>query len=92
MPQGQGEQGRSREQVGGASKGVEAGVYGWTAAHWAQRWNPRVGSEKKAREAVIPPPANPQAEQKWESHTPEGKMRNGVENSREESLHPEPLL
>ena len=31
--QGQGEQGRSREQVGGASKGVEAGVYGWTAAH-----------------------------------------------------------
>lgn len=80
MPQGQWEQERSREQVKMSAKMWKRKVYGWTVAHWAERWNPRVGSEKKSREAVIPPPANPQAEQKWESHTSEGKMRNGFEN------------
>lgn len=81
MPRGQWEQGgaESRWKMSSA-KMWRRKVYGWTIAHWAERWNPRVGSEKKSREAITPPPANPQAEEKWESHTSEGKMRNGFEN------------
>lgn len=81
MPWGQWEQGgaESRWKMSSA-KMWRRKVYGWTIAHWAERWNPRVGSRKKSREAITPPPANPQAGQKWESHTSEGKMRNGFEN------------